>query len=208
VLTLYRPVGLEELRLLYEVEMRAFPPRLPEQPIFYPVTNEPYARQIAERWNTKSGTRAGFVTRFEIDSEYAARFERKVVGGREHEELWVPAEELDEFNQHLDGPVRVVGAYFGDGYAGYVPRSVGLEGKDVSEQFLTLARTPSLCRFGLGTDGAANHVAVFLNFFWWEQHDFSAEGVSPRDRDRVLGELRQAWAGGVRGAIPLGLSER
>jgi hypothetical protein len=61
--TLYRPVGLEELLLLYEAEMRAFPQRLPEQPIFYPVTNEAYARQIAETWNTKSGTLAGFVTR-------------------------------------------------------------------------------------------------------------------------------------------------
>jgi hypothetical protein len=52
----YRPVGLEELRLIYEADMRAFPPRLPEQPIFYPVTNEEYARQIARYWNTKSGT--------------------------------------------------------------------------------------------------------------------------------------------------------
>jgi hypothetical protein len=45
---LYRPVGLEELRLIYETDMRAFPPRLPVQPIFYPVTNEEYAKQIAK----------------------------------------------------------------------------------------------------------------------------------------------------------------
>ena len=63
---LFRPVGLEELRLLYETGMRAFPPRLPDQPIFYPVTNEGYAAQIAREWNTKSGTQGGFVTPFSI----------------------------------------------------------------------------------------------------------------------------------------------
>jgi len=30
----------------------AFPPRLPEQPIFYPVTNEKYAAEIASKWST------------------------------------------------------------------------------------------------------------------------------------------------------------
>lgn len=45
---LYRPVGLEALRLIYDADMRAFPPRLPDQPIFYPVTNDGYAKQIAK----------------------------------------------------------------------------------------------------------------------------------------------------------------
>jgi putative RNA 2'-phosphotransferase len=40
---LYRPVGPEELALIEASGCSAFPPRLPEQPIFYPVTNEPYA---------------------------------------------------------------------------------------------------------------------------------------------------------------------
>lgn len=35
---LYRPVGLEELKLIAASNFRAFPPRLPEQPIFYPVS--------------------------------------------------------------------------------------------------------------------------------------------------------------------------
>ena len=46
---------------------REFPPRLPEQPFFYPVLNEDYATQIARDWNTKderSGF-AGYVLRFE-----------------------------------------------------------------------------------------------------------------------------------------------
>ena len=38
---------MHELRLVYEAGLKAFPPRLPEQPIFYPVLNFGYAEQIA-----------------------------------------------------------------------------------------------------------------------------------------------------------------
>ncbi|MCX2722817.1 ADP-ribosylation/crystallin J1 [Roseibium salinum] len=105
--TLYRPVVLEELKLIEESGWRRFPPRLPEQPIFYPVTNEGYAVQIARDWNTKTGSRHGYVTKFEIDAAYAAGFDRRIVGGREHEELWVPADELEEFNLKIVGPITV-----------------------------------------------------------------------------------------------------
>ena len=109
--TLYRPVGTKELALIAESGYRAFPPRLPDQPIFYPVTNERYAAQIARDWNTKSGDNRGFVTRFAVDTEYLSRFERRVVGGREHEELWVPAENLDEFNRHIMGKIEVIAEF-------------------------------------------------------------------------------------------------
>ena len=52
---LYRPVGEQELALIRESGYTAFPPRLPEQPIFYPVLNEQYAVEIASKWNTKIG---------------------------------------------------------------------------------------------------------------------------------------------------------
>lgn len=113
---LFRPIGLEELLLIDATGMRAFPPRLPEQPIFYPVLNEDYARQIARDWNTKQHSRVGFVTRFEVDDAYAAKFGRHVVGSRVHEELWVPAEELAEFNRQIVGRIEVVAAYFGEGW--------------------------------------------------------------------------------------------
>jgi hypothetical protein len=35
--TLYRPVGKKELELIRASGFRAFPPRLPGQPFFYPV---------------------------------------------------------------------------------------------------------------------------------------------------------------------------
>lgn len=110
--TLFRPVGPKELALIEAALWRAFPPRLPEQPIFYPVLNEEYARQIAERWNVpESGS--GYVTRFEVDRFYLERFPVQIVGAKQHAELWVPAEELDEFNRHIIGLIEVV-ASFGD----------------------------------------------------------------------------------------------
>ncbi len=110
---LYRPVGAEELALIRDADFRAFPPRLPEQPIFYPVTTEAYARKIARDWNTKHGSREGFVTRFSVDSVYLSRFDRQTVGGREHEEYWVPAAELEEFNSHIHGRIEVIAQFSG-----------------------------------------------------------------------------------------------
>jgi hypothetical protein len=115
---LYRPIGLTELRLIADSNYTAFPPRLPEQPIFYPVLNVEYARQIARRWNTTTPPYAGFVTRFEVEQAYAERFEVHVVGGSIHQELWVPAEELAEFNRHIIGKIEVLEAYYGEGYNG------------------------------------------------------------------------------------------
>lgn len=201
---LYRPVGLEELLLVYDAEMRAFPPRLPDQPIFYPVTNEGYAKQIARDWNTKSGTLGGFVTRFVVDDGYASKFERRVVGAREHEELWVPAEELPDFNGRLDGRIEVIGAFFGDGYVGLVPDAFGLKGMHAEEQFLVLARQLS-CKSDVGGEVASNPRAIFANFFFWEQHDFSAGGFGDAARTVVLDEVKGAWASRGHPPVPLGV---
>ena len=38
--TLFRPTGDKELALIRESGWRAFPPRLPDQPFFYPVLSE------------------------------------------------------------------------------------------------------------------------------------------------------------------------
>ena len=104
--TLYRPVGPQELKLIEDSGWNAFPPRLPEQPIFYPVMNEDYAIQIARDWNVPASG-SGFVTRFEVDAEYLSRFAEQIVGGDVHRELWVPAEELEEFNRHIVGQIEV-----------------------------------------------------------------------------------------------------
>jgi len=110
--TLYRPVGSEELALIEAAAWRAFPPRLPDQPIFYPVTNEAYARQIARDWNAKHNTdRRGYVTRFDVKEGFLAAYNREVVGGREHEEYWIPAEDLPAFNAAIVGAIEVIAEY-------------------------------------------------------------------------------------------------
>lgn len=110
--TLFRPVGQEELNLIAESDYREFPPRLPEQPIFYPVLNEKYARQIARDWNTKySESRRGYVTRFRVRMDYIQRHEIRTVGGSEHQEYWIPAEELDEFNRNIVGQIEVIASF-------------------------------------------------------------------------------------------------
>ncbi len=110
---LYRPVGRKELALIRESGWRSFPPRLPEQPIFYPVLNFGYAEQIARDWNSTSADsdHIGFVTEFEVDDTYIGRFEVKVVGTGTHQELWVPAGQLEAFNRHILGPIRLVATY-------------------------------------------------------------------------------------------------
>jgi hypothetical protein len=108
--TLYRPVGPAELALIEASGWKAFPPRLPEQPIFYPVLNVEYARQIARDWNVRESG-AGFVMRFEIDAAYVARFAVQTVGAAVHQELWVPAEELDTFNAHIVGTIEMIEAF-------------------------------------------------------------------------------------------------
>ncbi|MBL7732199.1 MAG: ADP-ribosylation/crystallin J1 [Chitinophagaceae bacterium] len=109
---LYRPVGPEELKLIEESGWRKFPPRLPEQPIFYPVMNEEYAIQIARDWNVPASG-SGFVTKFAVKTGYVSKFEIQNVGGEVHNELWVPAEELEEFNSNIVGQIEVTKEFNG-----------------------------------------------------------------------------------------------
>jgi hypothetical protein len=118
--TLYRPTGLAEYRLIDQSDFQAFPPRLDWQPIFYPVLNYDYAAQIARDWNTKDSASGyiGFVTAFDIDTNYLSQFEEHIVGGTLHRELWIPAEQLKEFNAEIVGKIRVVAVFYGEKYVG------------------------------------------------------------------------------------------
>ena len=109
---LYRPVGEQELALIAESGYTAFPPRLPEQPIFYPVLNQQYAAEIASKWNTRDPTSGfkGYVTRFEVDDSFLARYQVQTVGRSYHQEYWIPAEDLAEFNRHIAGKIEVIQA--------------------------------------------------------------------------------------------------
>jgi hypothetical protein len=111
--TLWRPVGRNELALIESSGYREFPPRLAQQPIFYPVLNFAYAERIARDWNSTDARHAhvGFVTRFAVATEFLADYETHQVGDRTHVEYWIPAEELGHFNAAIEGLIEVVAEY-------------------------------------------------------------------------------------------------
>ncbi len=108
-ITLWRPVGPKELELMAAAHMRAFPPRLPDQPIFYPVLTESYATKIARDWNAPRG--GGYVTRFDVSRTFLAKYDVREAGGREHLEYWIPAEDLQAFNAAIVGQIEVIAEF-------------------------------------------------------------------------------------------------
>lgn len=116
---LYRPVNKAELDLIQESKWKKFPPRLPDQPIFYPVTNQEYASQITREWNLPS-YKNGFVTEFQLSNKYLSKFRVEKVGLDHHTELWVPAEELEEFNNEIIDKIKVIEAYHSNSNNQYI----------------------------------------------------------------------------------------
>ncbi|MDF2933765.1 MAG: ADP-ribosylation/crystallin [Chryseobacterium sp.] len=116
--TLYRPVGEKEMILIIESNYKKFPPRLEWQPIFYPVLNENYASEIAEKWNTRdeAGNYLGFVTKFEVLEDEIYKYPAQNVGAKNHNELWVPSEELEIFNLAIVGGIEVTKVFVGNDF--------------------------------------------------------------------------------------------
>jgi ribA/ribD-fused uncharacterized protein len=107
---LFRPVGPKGLELIAASGFREFPLRLPGQPIFYPVLNEEYARQIARDWNVPASS-AGYVNLFVLQKEFASRYSIRTVGASIHQELWIPAEDLLELNRNIVGLIEVIAEF-------------------------------------------------------------------------------------------------
>jgi hypothetical protein len=109
-ITLFRPIGPDERKLLEVNGWNRWPPRLPHQPIFYPVTNEQYAREIASKWNVADSGH-GYVTRFSVRRRFMERYEVHTVGAAHHTEWWIPSEDLDELNANIVGKIEVIAAF-------------------------------------------------------------------------------------------------
>jgi hypothetical protein len=174
---------VRQLELILESDAREFPPRLADQPFFYPVLNAGYAEQIARDWNTRDtrSGHAGFVTAFELPDDYLACYDVRVVGAREHQELWVPAGRLPEFNHHLRSRIRITIAFYGPDYA---HRAV--------EHFLELARVhedPARLRSELGRTWKT----VLPQHGYWTAVAAEGLGVPGQEADRVLAAIARAW---------------
>ena len=193
---LFRPVGLHELALIWDSGMQRFPPRLPHQPLFYPVASAEYARQIARDWNThdENSGFAGYVTEFVVSDPYIEKFERRLVGSRSHVEFWIPANELANFNDSVHGLISVQEAFFGIRFRGWVPESLGLEGTDVAKQFVIMSETWDWSTMDFVLEVSANRKTFYLNFLFWAQFDFRSEGISRQRRDATIERLREAWS--------------
>jgi len=190
---LWRPVGLEEMALVYDAGMLQFPPRLPDQPIFYPVLNEAYAAQIARDWNAKQPSFAGYVLELELANAVGSRYQPQTVGAALHRELWVPAEELPKFNRAIASPMRVTQSFFGGQFRGRTPSQFGLRGADAVEQIQKLVVTMSYSMFDFGLEIAANHAIVFLHFPFWSAAGPARLGVEAAALSECLQRIRAIW---------------
>lgn len=107
---MYRPTGPEEYQLVADSGFTKWPPRLEGQPIFYPVTNETYAREITEQWNIRDSG-VGYVFRFLVKRSFADAYSLEKVGGKDHTEWWIPAEKMNELNDSIVGRIEMIGRY-------------------------------------------------------------------------------------------------
>ena len=190
---LYRPIGLHELALIWDAGCREFPPRLADQPIFYPVTSAAYATQIACDWNTKSSSYAGYVTSFEVDDAFLSTFDRHIVGSAVHEEYWIPANELPNFNTAIRGRIEVDAAFFGPSFLGFIPDKAGFSGRNAEQQFVILARSWNYNPMAFSLEISVNRKAVYLNCLFWLAHDFTAYDIEQNLKSATLAGAIESW---------------
>lgn len=186
VTKLFRPVGVKELDLILNTGCRRYPERLPSQPIFYPVLNQEYAVEIAKLWNTKDNYSgfAGFVTEFNINEEFVSKYDSHIVGATRHKELWVPAEELSEFNSQIAIPIKISHAFYGESYLG---KGEKIEG-DYIKQFILLRNLKGYNPMDFSCTVQFNWKTVTMNYIAWMNYDFKE--VKEAEKQVLLDEIK------------------
>ncbi len=105
IATLYRAVNAEELAALQSLRWKGFPPCA--EAAFYPALNARFALDFIH--SQEGGKKpALYLTRFQIHAGYVRSFEVQTLSGEVHDELWVPAEEWENFNRNIVGRIAVV----------------------------------------------------------------------------------------------------
>ena len=154
--TLYRPVGPEELELIAASDYRKFPSRLPGQTIFYPVVQEAYAVKIARDWNAKASGE-GYVTRFAVRAAWLSRYVKHQAGGRDHQEYWIPAEDIEAFNDNIVGRIEVLHRFLGEEW--FVVYDLASDQETIALVQRATLTTPNF--------GVVPEVALFGSDDWW-----------------------------------------
>ena len=124
-----------------------------------------------------------------MDDQYIGQFETHAVGKSQHQELWIPAEEMEELNKHIVGHIKVVEAHFGNAFEGFVPEQFALKGKNAVEQFTLLANSYLYKRMDFYLEIKRNHKAVFLNYPFWQTYEFKNPGL----KEKILQAIKEAW---------------
>lgn len=192
---LYRPVGLTEMKLILDLGLKAFPPRLPEQPIFYPVLNKEYAAQIAHEWNTrdKYSGYVGFVTEFAVKSPFIDQYEEQIVGAKKHEELWIPSEDLNEMNANIDGRIQLIDVYYGEEYAGLTSEAGHFQGKTPIEQLMIWYEIYVRDLKAFYNEIQEQWKMIFVNYKHWVALDPSLVGMKEVSMNEVLSKMHECW---------------
>lgn len=193
MIKLYRPVGFKELDLILNTGNKRFPPRLPEQPFFYPVLMSTYAEEIAKEWNTKdikSGY-VGYVTEFDIDDQYIRKFEIHTVGSSKHKEFWVPAEEIDEFNNHIKNSILILKAFYGENYEGITTINTCLKEKNYLAQLIELKKLREFNLMDYTCEILTQWKIITQNYFLWLNIDLIDFKIGKDEKKDLLFSIRQ-----------------
>ncbi|MBZ0308385.1 MAG: hypothetical protein K8I82_20130 [Anaerolineae bacterium] len=185
--TLYRPVGLKEAELI--LVKGVFPPRPPEEALFYPYLYEAYAEQVARERYIREENKgyAGFVTEFKVRRSYIDKFKERIVGDDIHAEFWIPVIELDELNQNIEGRIEITAAFYGEKYTGQWHRYLSAE-----ELFIVLYRTCQHYNQVCWGEIRQNRHAVLLNYEYWKRHDFG-DAMSEEQKLSFLRKIAVIW---------------
>jgi hypothetical protein len=131
------------------------------------------------------------VTEFKVDEAYLSQFDEHVVGTAIHRELWIPAEQLELFNQHILEPIELIDAFYGDEYKGIKHYFSDRYVKEIFEALYILFV------HDLGQDLSGeitlNRNAILLNFKYWVTHDFSDTVLYEGEQERFLKHLAEVW---------------
>lgn len=178
---LFRPTGQKEAAILFQSDISKWPPRLADQPTFYPVLNQPYATQIARDWKTQFDEFVGYVTRFEVDNDYVSQFPIEKVGGREHLELWVPAEDLEAFNRNLRSRIEVLESFVGKRF----------ESEDAITLLIQLSQTTEATDFSKVIKAHAE--SIFLNYPYWHAETTEKLRLTQAQKVALLERIETSW---------------
>jgi len=75
--------------------------------------NEEYTTFIAREWNTSDAASGyvGYVLRFSVRTDFISQSYVQTVGSATARQYWIPADELDAFNQQIVGPIEIIAKY-------------------------------------------------------------------------------------------------